>query len=198
MTEDAVLSSGIRFSKSQNVFTIPGNQAYCLPNGLAAEGDWSGAAFFLCAGALSDTGIFTSGLQETSRQADRAVLELLSRFGAEVRAETGGVFVRKAALHGIDIDAGAIPDLIPPSRLSQPTRRAKRISRTRQGCGSRSPTGCIRLLKQSNPLAGRQRSFPTGSSLPEPPASRAERLIPSAITGSRCSPLFLPAGAGSR
>lgn len=104
---------GIRFSKSQNVFTIPGNQAYCLPNGLAAEGDWSGAAFFLCAGALSDTGIFTSGLQETSRQADRAVLELLSRFGAEVRAETGGVFVRKAALHGIDIDAGAIPDLIP-------------------------------------------------------------------------------------
>lgn len=51
--------------------------------------------------------------RETSRQADRAVLELLSRFGAEVRAETGGVFVRKAALHGISIDAGAIPDLIP-------------------------------------------------------------------------------------
>ena len=113
MTEDAVLSSGICFSKSQNVFTIPGNQAYCLPNGLAAEGDWSGAAFFLCAGALSDTGIFASGLQETSRQADRAVLELLSRFGAEVRAETGGVFVRKSSLHGISIDAGAIPDLIP-------------------------------------------------------------------------------------
>ena len=113
MTEDAVLNSGIRFSKSQNVFTIPGNQAYCLPNGLAAEGDWSGAAFFLCAGALSDTGIFASGLQEASRQADRAVLELLSRFGAEVRAENGGVFVRKSSLHGIDIDAGAIPDLIP-------------------------------------------------------------------------------------
>ena len=113
MTEDAVLSSGIRFSKSQNVFSIPGNQTCCLPDGLATEGDWSGAAFFLCAGALSDTGIFASGLQETSRQADRAVLELLSRFGAEVRAETGGVFVRKAALHGIDIDAGAIPDLIP-------------------------------------------------------------------------------------
>ena len=113
MTEDAVLNSGIRFSKSQNVFTIPGNQAYCLPDGLAAEGDWSGAAFFLCAGALSDTGIFASGLQETSRQADRAVLELLSRFGAEVRAETGGVFVRKSSLHGISIDAGAIPDLIP-------------------------------------------------------------------------------------
>lgn len=113
MTEDAVLNSGICFSKSQNVFTIPGNQACCLPDGLAAEGDWSGAAFFLCAGALSETGIFASGLQETSRQADRAVLELLSRFGAEVRAETGGVFVRKSSLHGIDIDAGAIPDLIP-------------------------------------------------------------------------------------
>ena len=52
-------------------------------------------------------------MQEASRQADRAVLELLSRFGAEVRAETGGVFVRKSSLHGIDIDAGAIPDLIP-------------------------------------------------------------------------------------
>ena len=46
MTEDAVLNSGIRFSKSQNVFSIPGNQTCCLPDGLAAEGDWSGAAFF--------------------------------------------------------------------------------------------------------------------------------------------------------
>ena len=113
MTEDAVLSSGIRFSKTQNVFSIPGAQRYCPPDGLAAEGDWSGAAFFLCAGALSDAGIFAGGLLGSSRQADRAVLALLRRYGAEVQCETGGVFVRKAPLHGIDIDAGAIPDLIP-------------------------------------------------------------------------------------
>ena len=91
MTEDAVLSSGIRFSKPQNVFSIPGAQRYCL----------------------SDAGIFAGGLLGSSRQADRAVLALLRRYGAEVQCETGGVFVRKAPLHGIDIDAGAIPDLIP-------------------------------------------------------------------------------------
>lgn len=113
MTEDAVLSSGVRFSKRQNTFFIPGAQRFCLPDGLRAEGDWSGASFFLCAGALSDSGIFASGLQESSRQADRAVLELLRKFGAEVRADNGGVFARKRALHGISIDAGAIPDLIP-------------------------------------------------------------------------------------
>lgn len=113
MTEQAVLQSGIRFQKSENRFSIPGKQSYCLPSGLAAEGDWSGAAFFLCAGALSEKGILAQGLNISSAQPDRAVLDILRRFGAEVDPREDDIFVRKKALSGITIDAGAIPDLVP-------------------------------------------------------------------------------------
>ena len=46
------------FQIAERLYHPRENQACCLPDGLAAEGDWSGAAFFLCAGALSETGIF--------------------------------------------------------------------------------------------------------------------------------------------
>ena len=113
MTQKAVLRSGVQLIKAETGFQVPGGQTYCLPSNLSAEGDWSGAAFFLCAGALSETGILAEGLDAGSTQADRAVLDILCRFGAEVSVTKSGVFVRKAALHGITIDAGPIPDLIP-------------------------------------------------------------------------------------
>ena len=113
MTENTVVQSGVRFSKAENTFTIPGNQSYHLPDGLCAEGDWSGAAFFLCAGALSEKGILARGLDTRSTQADRAVLEILRQFGAVCETGTDGVLIRKGALRGITIDAGPVPDLIP-------------------------------------------------------------------------------------
>ena len=113
MTEQAVQKSGIRFTKTASGFDLPGRQTYELPSDLRAEGDWSGAAFFLCAGALSDRGILAEGLDLGSTQGDKAVLDILRRFGAEVTARETGVFVRKGQLHGITIDAGPIPDLIP-------------------------------------------------------------------------------------
>jgi len=113
MTQKAVLRSGVRFSKTETGFFLPGGQAYRLPTGLFAEGDWSGAAFFLCAGALSETGILAEGLDTGSTQADRAVLDILRRFGAEASVTKSGVFVRKKKLSGITIDEGPIPDLIP-------------------------------------------------------------------------------------
>ena len=113
MTEQAVQESGIRFKKEALIFDIPGKQTYHLPDGLAAEGDWSGAAFFLCAGALSEAGILAQGLTAFSSQADKAVLEILRRFGASITQQPDGIFVKRGALHGISIDAGPIPDLIP-------------------------------------------------------------------------------------
>lgn len=113
MTEAALQRSGVSLSKQNYDYTIPGEQRPRLTGELQVEGDWSNAAFFLCMGALSEKGVLVSGLDPASPQGDRAVLELLKRFGAEVHLMDSGILARRAQLHGIEIDAAPIPDLIP-------------------------------------------------------------------------------------
>ena len=113
MTEDALRLSGIRLQKSGRTYTIPGGQTARLPAQCHVEGDWSNAAFFLCMGALSPAGVTVTGLSVASSQGDRAVLDVLRRFGADVRETQDAVTVRRGALRGVTIDAAPIPDLIP-------------------------------------------------------------------------------------
>lgn len=115
MTEDAIRASGVTFSHQEETQTyqIPGRQHYQSPEHCVTERDWSGAAFFLCMGALSEKGITICGLSEHSAQGDRRIAAIMEQFGAEVRFENGNVFVRKGHLKGCTIDAQAIPDLVP-------------------------------------------------------------------------------------
>ena len=77
------------------------------------EGDYSNAAFFLCAGALSQDGITVEGLSPTSQQGDRAILEVLRQFGAEIREDGNEATAKSVKLKGCTVDAAQIPDLIP-------------------------------------------------------------------------------------
>jgi 3-phosphoshikimate 1-carboxyvinyltransferase len=63
---------------------------------------------------LSRDGITVTGLDSASAQGDRAVLEILSRFGAQVTETARGITVRRGPLRAITVDAAPIPDLIPP------------------------------------------------------------------------------------
>ena len=113
MTEQALAEAGILTKKDGPVWQIGGGQRYASPAVQTVEGDWSNAAFFLCMGALSATGVTVTGLNSTSLQADRAVTEILVRFGAELTVSEDAVTVRRGVLHGITLDAGPIPDLVP-------------------------------------------------------------------------------------
>jgi 3-phosphoshikimate 1-carboxyvinyltransferase len=113
MTEDALGASGIRWEKEGWIYRIPGGQKPALPPELTVERDWSAAAFFLCAGALSPAGITVAGMDPASRQGDRRIAELLRAFGAEVLEGPEGLAVRRSALRGLEIDASQIPDLVP-------------------------------------------------------------------------------------
>ena len=113
MTEEALRLSDIRLDRSCYFYTIPGGQRPRLPENLAVEGDWSNAAFFLCLGALSPKGVKVSGLSRNSTQGDRAVLELLRGFGAEIFETENAVMIRRGSLCGQAIDASPVPDLIP-------------------------------------------------------------------------------------
>lgn len=113
MTEAALRLAGIRFDRTGQSSFIPGGQRCSLPETCRVEGDWSNAAFFLCMGALSHEGVTVYGLDPASPQGDRAVLDILRRFGACVSENGGAVTVKCAPMRGIEIDAAPIPDLIP-------------------------------------------------------------------------------------
>ena len=76
-----------------------------MPSQLAVEGDWSNAAFFLTVGALSPKGMKIMGMNPESHQGDRAVLDILRRFGAECVWDGENLLIRRGALRGQGIDA---------------------------------------------------------------------------------------------
>ena len=113
MTENAISGAGIRFEKGESSYHIYGNQRYRAGERIDVEGDWSNAAFFLCMGALSNKGVSVSGLDATSAQGDKAVLEILGRAGAKIDMAGGKISVSKGELKPRSIDASMIPDLVP-------------------------------------------------------------------------------------
>ncbi len=113
MTEDAQRLAGIGIERHNQVYIIQGKRHGRLPASLRVEADWSNAAFFLALGALSPAGLRVAGLNPQSAQGDRAVLDILRRFGAEIEGRDGEICIRRGALRAQTIDAAPIPDLIP-------------------------------------------------------------------------------------
>ena len=113
MTLDALSLAGSAPRISGNRYSIPGGTHFSMPPETVTEGDWSGAAFFLCMGAMSPSGVTVTGLDPASRQGDRAILDVLSGFGASVDVSNGDITVRREHLTGQTVDARMIPDLIP-------------------------------------------------------------------------------------
>ncbi|MGI6203875.1 MAG: 3-phosphoshikimate 1-carboxyvinyltransferase [Anaerovoracaceae bacterium] len=94
MTLDVMEKAGVRVGVSGGVYTVP-DTGYGHTGIVKAEGDWSNAAFWLAADYLgSDVGV--SGLDMRSKQGDRRIVKILSRFRD----------LKK-------VDASDIPDLVP-------------------------------------------------------------------------------------
>jgi len=106
---------GIQTEFKGNVFSIPGRQTYCSPGKARVEGDWSNAAFWLSAGAVGAGSVTCTSLNFKSRQGDRSILDILTKFGAhiEIIESDSRVTVSGGKLRGIEIDARDIPDLVP-------------------------------------------------------------------------------------
>ena len=114
LTEEVLHMADVRFVReNKSTWTISGCQTPYLPQTVRAEGDWSNAAFFLCAAALSETGIRVSGLNPSSVQGDRQILQILREFGAEIMTDQDCISVRQGTRCPLSIDAMAIPDLVP-------------------------------------------------------------------------------------
>ena len=114
MTLKTLYDFGADISIDQWGFNVKGVDAFTTPSSVAVEGDWSNAAFMLASGAVARGGnVGVTSLDAESLQGDRAIIELLVRFGADIRRKGDRITVRSAPLYGIDIDAQNIPDLVP-------------------------------------------------------------------------------------
>ena len=98
--------------RNYEVFKIQGNQKYNAGE-YEIEGDWSGAAFMLVAGALAGS-VKVSGLKPDSKQADKAILKALEKTGAVVKTSGELVEVTHKNLESFEFDATDCPDLFPP------------------------------------------------------------------------------------
>lgn len=77
------------------------------------EGDWSGAAFLLVAGAIAGP-ITVKGLDVFSTQADKAILQALMSSGAKVSVTEQEIEIGPGALQAFHFNATECPDLFPP------------------------------------------------------------------------------------
>ena len=95
-----------------NLFKIPGNQKY-IPHNYTVEGDWSGAAFLLVAGAVNGE-LTIQGLHSDSMQSDMAIINALRIAGAKIISTDSQIEISKSGLKAFDFDATESPDLFPP------------------------------------------------------------------------------------
>lgn len=79
----------------------------------AVEGDWSGAAFLLVAGAIAG-GITVTGLDVFSTQADKAILQALIDCGCRLSVQEKQIEVGPLPLKAFHFNATDCPDLFPP------------------------------------------------------------------------------------
>ncbi len=112
ITIDAMNTFGINVKKENNVYHVSGT--YKVPDDTVnAGGDWSNAAFFMCA-AGEEKYISINGLSIESLQKDKQIYDLLSDIGFETSSHENTIFVKRGKnIRPFTYDAQETPDLVP-------------------------------------------------------------------------------------
>lgn len=114
LTLDVLLKFGVKVeNQNYQAFYFPENAGKLKTAEYTVEGDWSGAAFLLVAGALGGE-LTVNGIDTGSSQADKMILEALKKAGALLDISAVSTGVSRAELKAFDFDATDCPDLFPP------------------------------------------------------------------------------------
>lgn len=111
MTISVMKKFSVKVEKTKTGFFIKGNQTYKATD-YKTEGDWSSAAFWILAGALGGN-IEISGLDLRSRQPDKNILHVMSRFGVRMAYKDNKLKVHGGSLKATDVYLAQFPDLAP-------------------------------------------------------------------------------------
>ena len=113
MTLGILKDFGITVSNEDyGLFRVSGKQQY-IPRNYEVEGDWSGGAFLLVAGAINGN-LKITGLRSDSHQSDKGILKALEKAGANIKVSDNQIEITKSQLRAFEFDATESPDLFPP------------------------------------------------------------------------------------
>lgn len=130
-------------------FSIPGSQRY-RSREYSVEGDWSGSAFLLVAGAIAGE-VEVKNLSAESLQADIAILNALKSAGAEIVIGTNKITSKHSVLNSFSFNATESPDLFPPlaalAAFCNGTSRISGVSRLEHKESNRTLT-IMQVLKK--------------------------------------------------
>ncbi len=112
MTLKTLSCFGVKWEKENDRYILSSASHYTSPKLYKVEGDWSGAAFFLVAGAINGD-ITVSGLEPQSAQADKVIIDILREFGAKIGIMGNNVRVSTKDARPINVDVSNCPDLFP-------------------------------------------------------------------------------------
>ncbi len=129
LTLDVMKKFGLRVPENRNYekFIFHNDSSLIPPSGFSSEtkgtngvlgaytveGDWSGGAFLLVAGAIAGP-ITVRGLDLTSTQADRAIVDALMAANAGIAMDAKGIQLHPVEMDAFYFDATDCPDLFPP------------------------------------------------------------------------------------
>ena len=113
LTLSAMRDFGIEIiNNNYEEFIIKGNQSY-KSREYRVEGDYSQAAFFLCADALVNS-VVVNDLKLDSLQGDKEVIDILERMGVNLKNKNVGLIGEvNDTLKATIIDGSQCPDIIP-------------------------------------------------------------------------------------
>jgi 3-phosphoshikimate 1-carboxyvinyltransferase len=117
LTLQVMKQFGLKLPKNKNYtefhYSSTTHNSQLTTHNYTVEGDWSGAAFLLVAAAIAGK-VEVTGIQNTSTQADKRIVDAILDAGAEVKVEDDKVHVEKKQLEAFVFDATDCPDLFPP------------------------------------------------------------------------------------
>ncbi|MBR6742030.1 MAG: 3-phosphoshikimate 1-carboxyvinyltransferase [Clostridia bacterium] len=112
LTVDIIRKFGGDIEENGNTYIVRPS-TLTAPENVFVGGDWSGAAFPLCIGAVGKHPVSVSHLDTNSTQGDKEIIAVLSRMGARTEICGSTVTAHPSKLHGIKIDCANIPDTVP-------------------------------------------------------------------------------------
>lgn len=153
---------GIRYEREGFVrFYIPGGQKYRAFE-KSIPGDFSSAAFFLCAAAITGSELTLLGLDMNDSQGDKDVVDMLRAMGARIDQLPDGLKVSGDKLVGGEFDLAATPDALPAMAVTacfaEGTTRLVNVAQARL-----KETDRIKVMREElTKMGGKIKELPDG------------------------------------